>query len=84
MESAEEAVCVTPIKYITESEAKVLMNEVILEWERRVGSKRHEENAEKFDRIFEILNKMKGAMWAVGGAMTAIFTIFKLIDTLRH
>ena len=73
-----------PVRYITESEAKLLMLNVIKEYEDTIGANRHKENTQNFKELFAALNNTRGAVWAVGGLLTFVFTVFKIFEAMKH
>src|SRR5271170_6703632 len=66
---------VVPIKYVSESEVRVMINDTLRSWERDYGDVRHKENTEKFEALFSLINRAKGAIWAVGGLFTLVCVI---------
>jgi len=63
---------VGPPKYISESEVINIVNDILVEWEKRVGDQRHAENRAKFEKLFAAYNRLIG----VG----LIFVVLKLIE----
>lgn len=63
-----------PVKFCTDYEVKTIVNEALIDWEERIGTKRHEENGEKFEKLFAAYNRLIG----VG----LIFIVLKLIDLI--
>jgi hypothetical protein len=68
---------------ITEDRVRVMINETLKAWERDYGDVRHRENTEKFNKIEGLLDRVRGAIWAVGGLATFIFTAFKIYEAMR-
>jgi hypothetical protein len=70
---------------MTESDVKVIAGAITENYEEKIGGPRHTQNVEKFDSLFGVLNKMKGAMWAlalltgVPGIAASCFVIVKAI-----
>lgn len=51
---------------MSEAEVKVVVNDAFADYERETGKPRHEENLSKFEKIFELMNKLRGAVLAFG------------------
>lgn len=70
---------------MSESDVKVIAGAIVDNYEEKIGGPRHVENTAKFDALFGVLNRMKGAMWAlalctgVPGAIASCIVIVKAI-----
>ena len=67
-----------PAKYLTESEVQVLMNRSFAEYETTIGMVRHRENTNNFQHLFAAINKMRGAIWAVGSIFTLLMAALEI------
>lgn len=65
-------------KYTTDAEVRVIVNDILLAYEERIGQPRHEDNIEKFDKLFSALNQVKGVLTAFGLIYTA-FQIYQIV-----
>lgn len=63
---------------LTEDRVRNIMNEMLQEWERTVGGKRHDANIVKFDELFRALNMVRGFVVAFG----VLLTVLKIADML--
>jgi hypothetical protein len=71
---------------MTESDVKVICQSYQIEYERETAGPRHDANLKKFDRIFKVLNRQAGAMWAIGilcGAPAFILGIMELVRAMK-
>ena len=60
-----------------------MINEALRQWEKEYGDVRHKENSEKFEQLFALLNRAKGAVWTVGILLSGLLTGFKIYE-LTH
>lgn len=61
-----------------------MINDAINEYDFKVGSVRHKENGEKFGKLFEALNQLKGVIYAFGAAGSGIIALFGLWEHFKH
>lgn len=50
---------------VTEDRVRVIVNSELTQYEKNYGQKRHEENIEKFNLLFENQNQQKGSLATV-------------------
>lgn len=68
---------------MSESEVLNLVNEAFDRYEDRTGKPRHEENVQKFEELFRVLNKMRGAMWACGLPVAFVAVTVGIIQIVK-
>jgi hypothetical protein len=74
---------VGPPKYVTDAEVRNMITEGLKDYEKEVVEPRHKETQADLTDIKALINKAQGAFWAVGGAFTIIFTIFKIVEAVK-
>lgn len=65
---------------MTENDVKEIARGILEVYEEKTGKPRHEENTEKFDKLFGVLNWIRGAFWTFG----TIFTLLATYSKLHH
>jgi hypothetical protein len=68
---------------MTDSDVRVICQSYQAEYERETAGPRHDGNLKKFDRIFKVLNRQAGAMWAFGILCGAPSLIWGCIEVAR-
>lgn len=71
---------------MSESDVKVIVNEAFDKYERETGKPRHDQNTDKLTGIERILDKVKGALWAVRvlvGLPGSIASIMVIVSKIR-
>lgn len=60
-----------------------MVTDGIARYEEGVGARRHEQNTIKMDKLTAAFNRMSGAIWAVGGVVTAVSIGFEIYRTVH-
>lgn len=68
---------------VGESEVLNLITDAFDRYEEKTGQPRHAENVQKFQDLFEVLNKMKGAMWACGLPVALVAVTVGIIQIVK-
>lgn len=66
--------------YLTEDRVTLMINDALRQWEKEYGDIRHAENTMKFEALYEVLNKAKGAVWTVGLLLGGLMSGFKVFE----
>lgn len=55
----------------------------ITEHYRTVAQPLHNQNLAKFDALYALVNRTKGAIWTIGGIGTVVMTVLEIIRIAR-